>query len=77
MFDKASSDSFWAFTVPPDTSREITGSSIYVHAFQTTGVTPGSEADFADPDFLVNRITEEKWLRSFTTCDVLVCLPEQ
>lgn len=54
MFDKARSDPFWAFTDPPDTSREITSSS---HAFQTTGVTPGSKPNFADPDFLV-RITE-------------------
>ncbi|KIK41480.1 hypothetical protein CY34DRAFT_13012 [Suillus luteus UH-Slu-Lm8-n1] len=72
MFDKARSDPFWAFTDPPDTSREITSSS---HAFQTTGVTrehvsnfymdhstqrwtiAGSKPNFADPDFLV-RITE-------------------
>ncbi|KAG2753885.1 hypothetical protein P692DRAFT_20235955 [Suillus brevipes Sb2] len=51
-------DPFLAFSVPPGASREFT-SRIYVHAFRTIGVTPGSEHDFSDPNFLANRITQE------------------
>ncbi|KAG2089653.1 hypothetical protein BD769DRAFT_434845 [Suillus cothurnatus] len=57
LFDDGSANPFWTFTLPQDGSREFSG-SIYVHAFRTTGVTPGSQHDFSDPEFLANRITE-------------------
>jgi serine/threonine protein kinase len=56
--DKGSADPFLISTLPRNCSRQFTG-SMYIHAFRTIGVTPGSQHDLSDREFLTDRITEE------------------